>query len=62
MNKNRMIVKYLEVVKREEEEMIEVRDVMNKEDDRWLMSFKEEHCKVDLIDYDEGNILEGMSW
>ena len=61
MNKNKMIVKCLDVVRNEFNENTETSE-LTESDVKWLACYFEEHCKVEPIDYDEGNILTGMSW
>jgi hypothetical protein len=60
-NKNEMIVKCLDVVRTEFNENTETSELTDN-DMKWLACYFEEHCKVEPIDYDESNILEGMSW
>ena len=61
MNKNKMIVKCLDVVRTELNENTETSE-LTESDVKWLQCYFEEHCKVEPINYDEGNILTGMSW
>jgi hypothetical protein len=56
-----MIVKCLDVVRTEFNENTETSELTDN-DMKWLQCYFEEHCKVEPIDYDESNILEGMSW
>jgi hypothetical protein len=60
-NNNKMIVKCLDVVRAEFNENTETSELTDN-DMKWLQCYFQEHCKIEPIDNDEANILEGMSW